>query len=304
MSESNLVNSTACLILRFRRPGIKRKLTDDQFKAEDAEKALVDGSKKIIDSPEYQQIAAYESSVKHFLRSKALPSSLYRDSTYLIPLTSMKTVDEFLTKAEVEWRERVDAFLSVYEARKEETKKRLGAVADEADYLSKAALEAAFSVAYEYVTLSTPSTLKQVSAALYEREEERLKLRLRSAEEDIIAKYREQFSGMVKDMQTMLSGDAEEGKKAKRFSGWKVGRLVEYVEKFRVEQNVCGDTELATIMGTASQLLQGVDPKELKSDEKWRQSLTADFAALSKTLGELTQVKGTRQILDEEEDVA
>lgn len=301
MSENALVTSTACLILRFRRPGIKRKLTEEQFSAADAEKELIDGNKKIIDSPEYGQVAAYEASVKHFLRSRALPSKLYRDSTYLIPLTSMKRVDEFLSKAQTEWEERVDGYVSVYPARKTETMKRLGSVAAESDYQSETALRAAFSMDYEYVTLSTPTSLKRISQEMFDREEERLKQRLRSAEEDIVAAYRNQFLETVREMKAMLAGEDKADGKPRRFSGWKIGKLVDTIEKFRTEDNVCGDDGLAQVMNEASKLLQGVDPKELKKDENWRKALADSFGGFTGELEKMLQVKGKRLITDDDE---
>lgn len=296
MAEKNpLVDSTVCLILHFRRPGIKRKLDHSQFSAQDAEKDLVGAQKKIVDSPEYGQVVAFETSIKGFVRSKSLPSRLYRDSTYLIPLKSAKAVDAYLTQARKDWQDRVDEFISVYPARFKATAKRLGKIASEADRMTTAELKASFAFDHEYVTLSTPSTLKQISADLYEREQEALEKRLSAAHDDIVVAFRGKFQLLVEAMYEMLTGKTKDGK-TQKFFGTKVERLQKFIEAFSTEQNVCGDDKLQKLMTTAGKLLAGVDPKELRDDDKWKESMAGSFEKVMKELGTLTKVRGKRQI--------
>lgn len=298
-----LVSGTVCLLVHFKRPGIRRKLRDDQYVAGTADKALTGAQKVILDAPEYKQIAAYEGHVKAWLESKALPNSIYRWSSYLIPISSLKVVDgklknEFLP----EWGELVDQFMAVVPERKAETMKRLGTIGDESDYKSMAELRASFGFEYEYVTMQTPSTLKQIDIALYEREEQRFQERFKTLEGEVVEAYREKFSLAVQDMKDILDGQNKDGK-AKRFHGWKIAKLQKYIADFKAEMNVCGDAALVTEMDTASKLLSGVDPKELKDDAKWRASLSASFAEIGKKLETMTRVRGKRLIdTDEEEE--
>ncbi len=296
---SPIVDSTSCLMLAFSRPGVTRRLKKDQFTAADADKALVGASKKIIDSPEYAAVAAYERGVKAYVAHMALPSTLYRDGAYLILNTRVKAVDEFLEKSKPEWEALRDAYVEVYPQRKTETLKRLGLVGDDGDYADPADVKAAFGFEWSYVVMSTPSTLKQISADLWTKEEERLRARLQTAEQDIVAAFREQFSVMVTGMKEMLTGEKADGKKQK-FYGLKVENLLKFMESFG-DNNICGDDPLAALIGDARKLLQGVDPDTLRKDETWKANLGASFATIEANLATLTVAKGKRYIeIDEE----
>ena len=305
MTDNNsnpLVELTACLLLSFRRPGITRGLPDEKWSAGDADRSLVSARKTIVASPEYTKITAFEVKTKSWLKLRSLPSKLYRASTFLVALKAMVRVDEYLVKAKEEWLALVDAFISAYPTRRDETMARLGNVADADDYVSPETLRGLFELEYEYVTLSTPSSLKRVSAAFFQREEARLRERLKSAETDIVTDFRDQFGGMLDGMISMLDGGETDGK-TQRFAGARIKRLETFMAKFLDEDNVCGDDELAAMMGRASGLLAGVDPKELKKDDTWRKSMSSTFGEIASKLSELTKPRGRRLIrLDDEED--
>jgi hypothetical protein len=298
-----LVSKTVCLVLRFSRPGITRRLRVDEFEAKDAEKDLVGAQKKIVDCPEYGQVAALDRSIKAFVASKALPSKLYRDGTYLIPIASMEAVDKFLMQAKPERSARVETYVAAYPQAKAETMKRLGKLAHEEDYLTPNQVRDAFDFDYEYVTLSTPSNLKQVSLAMFEREAQRLRERMSSAEEEIRAAFRVKFLQMVQGMKAMLDGTTNEKGRAQRYAhaGRRIEKLTEYIETFKAEGNVSGDAELVKIMTEASKLLQGVDPKELKDDAKWQATLSTYFGGVEQQLASMTKVKTKRLIETDEE---
>lgn len=301
---SNLVNGTVCLMLHFRRPGIKRRLKDEQFEAMDADKDLVGASKKIVEAAEYGHVASFEASIKGWLRSVALPSKLYRSSTYLIPTARIAEVDDYLEQARKTWQEKVDSYVAVYPERKAETMRRLGATADESDYLPPEQVRAAFGFEHEYVTLSTPTSLKQISAQLFEREQERLRLRLQSAEDQIKMAFRAQFAELVAAMKKMLEPDVKNAAgRAMKFSPARIERLQQFMSEFKVK-NICGDVELAAMMGQLDQMLQGVDPKELKDDKEWRLAMAAHFASVEQQLGALVTTKPKRAIDVDDEDAA
>jgi len=304
--EANpLVDGSVCLLINFDRLGVRRRLRDDQYVAGDAEKALTKANKCVLDSPELKSIASFEGHVKHYLASKALPSKLYRTSTYLIPVKAIGVVDEFVANARVEWLELVEAFVAAYPARKAETMKRLGSVAEEGDYKTEAEVRAEFGFEFEYVTMSTPTTLKQISAAMFEREEARLRDRLSLAETEIVAAFRGKFAGAVEDMKDILTGGEKDGK-PRRFHGWKIPKLQQYIKDFKAESNVCGDSELVSLMDECGKLLDGVDPKALKNDQTWRDSIATSFGEIGVKLEAMTTIRGKRMIdlEDEDEDTA
>ena len=299
--QNPLVNSTVCLILHFKRPGIKRKIEAKHFKAEDAEKALLAAQKKIVDCVEYGKVVTFEGRIKNFLKQKALPSRLYRDSTFLIPKSAVGAVYAFLEDSRPKWQEVVDAYITAYPAAFDATKERLGTIASEADRMSEPQLRQAFAFDHEFVALSTPSTLKQISAEMFEKEEERLRARLQTAEDDIVTAFRTQFSVMVEGMKAMLDGQDKDGK-AQRFGGWRIEKLTKFIEQFKGESNVCGDGELTKMMDEASKLLADVNPKELKDNEAWRKNLSGTFDGMMAQLATMTRTRGKRYI-ETEEDV-
>jgi hypothetical protein len=300
-----LVANSVCLMLSFDRLGIKKKLRDDQYVAGTAEKALTRAEKQTLDSPEYKKLVAFEGHVKHWLSTKALPSKLYRWGTYLIPVKALKGVDEFMANAKVEWLTLVDHFIDTYPERKTETMERLGTVGDEADYKTLAEVRDSFGFDYEYVTMSTPSTLKQISKAMFDREEERLKERLSAAEAEIVGAFRDEFANAVTDIKGILDGDLQEDGKPRRFNGFKIPKLVDYINNFKKEMNACGDDKLVALMDDAKKLLDGVDPKMLKKNNEWRGEISKGFGEISAKLRGLTVVRGKRLIdVDDEEGAA
>lgn len=303
-NANNLINGTACLVLHFSRPGVTKKLSKEQYSARDADLDLVGAQKKIIDSPEYGKVASMERAIKAFLKAQSLPSKLYRNATFLIPLSRMKAVDTFLEDARPQWKAAVEEYIKTYDARFDETKNRLGMIANEADRMTPEQIRDAFGFDYEYVTLSTPSSLKQISAAMFEREEQRLRTRLESAEADIVAAFRAQFLGLVEGMKAMLAGENNEKGKPLRFKGTRIEKLQAFIEGFKNEQNVLGDSALTKLMDEASKMLAGVNPKELKNDEGWRKATSARFDEIAKTLAGMTVVRGKRLIEVDEPEAA
>lgn len=302
MNENSLIESTVCLIVRFKRPGVTRELPEDKYSTGSTDRALVRARKTIINAPEYRHVAAYEGSIKHWLDLRALPSSLYRLSTYLFPVIAIEDVDKYLERSRVEWSALVDKFVTAYPQRKAETVALLREAASEADYVNDpVVLRASFEFIHEYVTLRTPSTLKQVSAAMFAREAERTRQRLRSAEAEIVTWFRERLSLFVGEMVTMLDGGTQKGGRARMFSGRRIAKLQRFMDSFLAEGNVCGDEELAVLMRQASGLLAGADPKELKKDDTWRKSMSSSFSEIEVQLKAMTKVRGRRLIGGDEE---
>jgi len=303
-TQNPLVDGSVCLLIGFDRLGVRRGLRDDQYEAGTADKALTSASKCVLHSPELKAIASFEGHVKHYVASKALPapSRLYRASTYLIPVARIGEVDAFMANAKVEWQALVEALVAAYPARKAETMERLGTVAEEGDYKTESEVRAEFGFEYEYVTMSTPTTLKQISAVLFEREEARLRDRLSLAETEIIAAFRGKFASAVEDMKEILTGGEKDGK-PRRFHGWKIPKLQQYIKDFKAESNVCGDSDLVSVMDECGKLLDGVDPKALKNDQTWRDSMASSFGEISAKLETMTAIRGKRMIdLEDEEE--
>ena len=295
---------TICLALKIGRFGNSKqlKLAGATFSANDPsqepDKALLRGSKTLIDSPELVAVAKLDTALAHTIRRLAF-SSLFKGGVYLVPIAMVQDIEAILQQA-IERREAlVDLAVAAYPQRIEETSHRLGVAFNPMDYPTVERYRKSFFIEYSYVTFDTPSRLKAISAALFQAEAEKQRARLESVAGECQQAMRAGLADLVEHLAERLT-PGQDGK-AKRLSTTTVEHLTDFLKTFEL-RNVTDDEQLGAIVAQARQVMAGVDRKVLKSDELIRQKMLTDLSNVKALLDPLIVDKATRQIsLDEDE---
>jgi hypothetical protein len=284
--------------LHIRMPGIRARIPKDRVDLGDAQQEMVHLSKDIIDSDEFRAVQGQGRVIRAFVRSRSTPSPLLKGGVYLLPMDLVEEVEGQLDAMKAEYNQRVETFIKAYPQRIEEARKKLGNLFDPEDYPSAATLRAAFGVETAYVSMETPSRLKTVSRALFERERERAEERWRDLKEDVAALLRAEMKNYVDSMVSSLT-PTEDGKK-RAFRGATVNKLTEFLRTapFR---NISGDAELERMVKAAADLLEGLDPEIVRKDDFYRKSLRESFEVLKQRTDKLAAEKPKRAISFDDE---
>lgn len=242
-------------------------------------------SKDLFDSPELKAIGGQARKARAAIKSLALPS-FYRSGMYLVKMDAVKAVDGILEDQAAAKDALVEAFVAAIPQRKAEAKERLGAAFEEADYPTDAQVRKAFRWEFKWLTLATPSKLKQISQALFERE---------------ARKAQESLESAVKGFETLLASEAKvfvdrlvdrltpgaDGKR-KVFRDSLTGNISEFIKAYPL-RNLGSSKDLDDLMGKMGQLLEGVDPASLRSNDRLAQDLRAGFQEVQAQLEVVAQ---------------
>lgn len=276
---------------------VNQGAADDDPSSHQPDKTLLRLSKTLLDSPELTAVKKADRELAVAIRTMAF-SSLFKGGVYMLPLAMVPTAEELLKGAIARRAVLVEAACAAYQTRIDETAERLGVTFNAADYPSPERFRACFYLEYSYVTFETPSRLKAVSAALFQAETEKARVRLESVAEECQQTMRAGLLSLVDHLAERLT-PSDDGK-AKRLSNSTIGNLNDFLATFEL-RNVTDDAQLGDIVAKARQVMQGLDHKSLKSDDLIRQKVVAELSALTAALDPLIVEKGTRSISFEDE---
>ena len=297
-TTQSLTDTTVCLQVRLGCLGVRAKMDASKVDAGDMDKAMLHVSKDILQSDELQAIYRHAAEIRSFVKARSLPS-LLRGGIYLVPVAGIPGIEEGLESMKVVRRGLIEKFMEAYPKLVEDARVRLGEHFDEADYPTPAMVKKAFSLDIRYLTFSTPSSLKNVSSALFEREQKKAERAWAVAHDEIITLLRAEFKKLVDHMADRLSV-GEDGKK-KVFRDTAVSNLASFMDTFD-PRNVCNDADLSEMVKKARALLSGVDAETLRSNDQLRAHTQEQFSKMSETLGTMVTAKPSRLIsLSEEE---
>ena len=257
----------------------------------EADACYISVSKRILDCPEYNAIRAADQRLKKYLSQRCLPSNLKR-GMYLLPTTLVAEVDAHLEILFAERDQLVDKFVAAYEQDKETAKQKLRGLYREEDYPEVSDIKDGFRVEVRYMTMGVPSALKKIKAEIFHREAEKAR---RTLEDDavVIRQALRQSMADLCDRMVHCLGYEDNGSK-KKFTKSVSHDVRDFLDTF-VHRDLTGDTILSDLVGKAKGLLDGVDDKDLKTDEDTRDRMRYAFEQLAAKLEQSTEVKPKRK---------
>ena len=142
-------------------------------------------------------------------------------------------------------------------------------------------MRAAFAVESNWIEIGVPGSLKSISEAAYKRQVAKQEAGIASLAENIKNAMRVQMADLVDHLTDRLSKKTDGTQKIFRNS--LVGNVKDFLEVFN-NKNIVNDTELATLVSRAAELMEGVDPDDLRSNEQMRAYVRDGFNGIKDEL--------------------
>lgn len=285
---SELVDKTVFLKVSFGILGNSKKVSGSEVLNTDADVDRVKVSKTLLEAEEYEAIKKADTKMRTYLYNTCLPFDM---GIMLLPWGLIETVDARLKEYAQERAALVKKFIAVYPAMREEARKHLGSLYNEADYPSVDVIKARFSFEHRLLSLSVPGKLKSISAAMFKQEQDKAAAQIQSALEDITLLMRQELLDMVSNLEDRLT-PGDEGK-PKKFKETTVTNLQAFLEGFDI-RNVANDQELAKLVAKAKEIVGGTSAPTLRSNDEFREKIRAGMASVKEQLAGLVEEKGRK----------
>ncbi len=294
----SIAEKTACVSITMGSLGNSRKVSTSQIEV-DADKSLIRVSKKLIDSKELQAITKHYSETMNRVRAYSVPS-FFRAGIQMVSIPAIETVELNLKKDAITTAHLVEKFMVVYEDEIAKAKERLRDLFNPMDYPEPERVRALFVFKWQWVSLATPSQLKQIRASFFQEEQAKAAQQWEAASEQIRLMLRVNLKELVDHLHSVIS--PEDGGPPKRFQKSSVSKITEFLDKFALK-DVTEDKELGQIVGHMKAILNGVDAEAIRKDDTMREYVAGGFKAVKQCLDLLVEDAGTRRIDISEDEV-
>lgn len=257
-----------------------------------AEGEFLSAGKKLLDTkhPKFKAVTSVRNRIRGYWTSLSLPYPesgirLVRQSTLEVFQAQMQDFQNELNLAVAELDEH-------YAALKAAAEERLGSLYNEADY--PLSLVGTFGVAWDYPSVEPPSYLQQLNPALYERECQRVQARFEEAVQMAEQAFIEQLSQLVSHLTERLSGH-EDGQ-PKTFRDTSVSNLRDFFDRF-ASLNVRSNDQLDTLVSQCREIVDGVQPQQLRDNGNLRQQVATELSGVQSVLDGLLVDRPRRRII-------
>jgi hypothetical protein len=248
----------------------------------DADKRRINVTKRLLDSEELKSISRLDADVLSYIDSKCLP---YEKGLHVLPIGLVGQVEAKLQEFSERRELMAESFTEKYPELLETAREPLGVLFERADYPTQEQVRARFRMTWNYVTLSTPASLKELSADLFEKERDKIQQKMQDSYEEWRTMLRVGMADLVERLKDSLVPGADG--KTKRLTDSSVNRLREFLNTFEF-RNVTDDTELAIVSGQLKDLMQGITPEQLRESETLKERTGLIIKEASETLNTMT----------------
>jgi len=233
---------------------------------------------KLYDCAEYSRIAKSDTQARANVAGRlAISVDLGFPGVYVCPLAMLDRIEQELT----DYRDRVRpqliaAFGTVYEAQRDEARRRLNGQFREEWFPAWDVVRAKFRFTWRYVTFKTPDTLPPEILA---REQEALEKQFSDMAADVREALRAGLRDLVAHLADVLTNKAENGK-PKIFRDTTVSNLVDFLDLFEA-RDVTQDEDLRQMVRTARRIIGDATPQDLRDRVDLRQAVGLGMAQVA-----------------------
>lgn len=289
------IRSTAvCLSVEFAMLG-NSKRGNLALVETDAEKTSLGLTKKLLTSPELDALHNVRTSIRHALHAQALHSHL-RPGLWLIPLAKIETIDQMMLGYDVLWQAAVDTLIAAYPARCKEAPERLKSQYDAGNYLNtetegwEASIRAKCRLSWSYVDMETPTRLRSISRAIWEREQQKAADDWETARQAAQQVLRLEMAGMLAELHGKMTEDN------KRLQKRYLERCHAWIDGFRDgKYAITQDHELQALITEWERLLSANDIQALRSDEALRAEVATQIQTIRTQLDTMLETAPSRR---------
>lgn len=257
-----------------------------------AEATFLSAAKKLLDTRHsaFQAVTTVRGQIVQHWRSLTLPYP--EPGVRLIRQDDVAEFDRRINRYRTELREAVEQLDSRFSELKSSARRRLGDLYNPDDY--PASLQDEFGVTLEYPSIEPPDYLRQLNPRLYQQECERMQNRFNEAVELAEQAFLEELGRLVGHLTERLSGN-DDGK-PKTFRNSAVDNLTEFFERFR-HLNIRSNAQLDDLVTQTQQVIQGVQPQQLRDNNSLRQHINRQMMSVQASLEGLLVDRPRRSII-------
>ncbi len=283
--------------LKFAWLGTTKSLSSEQktqaAESFGAEGKAISAGKRLIDTKHeaYKTLTSLKSQITRYWKenSLAFPGE---PGVRLIKQDRIAEFDSAFQRYQTELSAAVRQLDDHYSELKEAARIRLGALFDMSDYPSS--LEDEFGVTWDFPSIEAPEYLRQLNPEVYAEQARRVSERFDHAVEIAEQAFIEQLDRLVNHLAERISG-TEDGR-PKIFRDSAIHNFGEFFTKFR-ELNVSSNEQLDSLVVRCEQLVNGVQPQQLRDNESLRRSLATNLSTVQSSLDQILVDRPRRNIL-------
>ena len=287
----SVAEQTVMLSLSLGAVTNRRKLKSDTEAVDtEIDRGMLHLSVDLFDAPEQKRCQKYLTALKANINNYTVPS-FFRGGMYLVKMEAVEKVDVMIEKAIEDFKPVVQAFADVVEQRRDESRDRLKGAFDVRHYPTREQVLAGYTVEKRWLTMSTPQSLKQISASFFEREKAKAEESIRTATEEITKLLAAEAKKLTVHLIERLTPGPDG--KAKIFRDSAVSNISEFLATFNL-RNIGGSDELNAQISKIRQLINGVDPEALRTNDTVKESVANGFKQVAEELDKLVVAKPSR----------
>jgi hypothetical protein len=280
------------LSIHFSRFYNIRKVETSQVEV-DADKRRIGVTKKLLESKTLQEIQRLDYEAMRYIESRCLP---FEKGIHALPNGLIEEVDDSLRERDADRNRLVDQFVAEYDDLLNEARRPLGALFDAGDYPTAEETRAYFGMRWNYLSLSTPGSLKELSPKLFQEERRKIGEKMQESYEEWRTILRVAMADLVKRLRESLQPGPDG--KTRKLTDSSVNRLQDFLQTFSF-RNVTNDEELEKVCEELKVAMTGVTVEQLRESERLKEKMGKSIAEAAATLDVMTQ--GIRKLRSEEE---
>ncbi len=295
-AAERLQATMAAARLSFTWLGVRKSLTAEQKnQAADsfgAEGKFLSAGKKLLDTshPAFKAVTAIKGRCQSYWRAVSLPYP--EPGIRLIRQHSINEFDNQIGSFREELTQAVSELDRHYADLRSVARRRLGDLFDPSDY--PATVIGLFAIEHDYPSVEPPSYLRHLNPELYEQECQRMQARFEDAVQLAEHAFTEELTKLIDHLTERLRGETDG--KPKVFRDTAITNIQEFFERFRT-LNVRSNEQLDALVNRAHQVLQGVEPQQLRDSTPLRQRLVTQLVGVQSSLDGLMVDRPRRNIL-------
>lgn len=290
-----LRRTAAAVRVHFTWWGVHKTLTAQQKEevglAYAADARFLTAGKKLVDTRHetFRRLTSVRTRAANYWRGLTLPYTepgirLIQQSSVESFVRTMEGFRDELIQAEIDLNE-------VFEEMKADAQRRLGRLYNPADY--PAEVRGLFAVEWDFPSVEPPSYLMRIAPEVYQQEQERVARRFEEAVRLAEQAFTAEFAKLVSHLAERLSSPDGE---RKIFRDSAVVNLTEFFQRFQ-QLNVHSSEQLDGLVRQAQDIVQGVQPQELRDDASLRQHIATSLASVQAALDGMLVDRPRRRIV-------
>lgn len=263
------------------------------------EASMFSVNQALIDKKSIAAIAKLDKQYTNWIKAHTVPSPVKFQGAYLMRVSEATMIDLRTRQYEKNREELVNAMGQRWNAIVEDAKTKLGPFFNSSDYPPFAQIKPKYDIEFRWLNFNVPAALEQLDKEIYDRESKKARIFFANAAQEARDAARIAFQGLTNHLLDQLGYD-EQGK-AKRFMGSSVEKVLEFIEMFIGGGDLTADGQLQELAKRCKDILQNVDPDEVRKEQTIRTSLETAMKAISEEASKMVVVGQRMFALEDEE---